>query len=437
MSNPQTAPVWQTIENPRTGERCWHMMHSSGLPVFVYPKPGYRSAYAVFAARYGSIDTAFTATDAQGHVQTTEVPAGIAHYLEHKLFENEDCDAFERYAKTGASANAYTSFDKTAYLFTCTDRLDDSLEILLDFVQSPYFTEETVRKEQGIIGQEIRMGEDSPTRRVLFNLLKALYHRHPVRIDIAGTVESIAEITPELLYGCYRTFYNLHNMVLCVSGNVTPEQVLAVADRVLKPAEDRSVERAPVEEPRQVVQPRVEQAMPVSAPLFYVGYKDVIPDGKSGRSSDDIIAAGVLLELMAGQSSPLYNRLMEQGLINANFDADYFEGPGYAMWLFGGESADPDAVAAALRDEIARLRREGVSADEFEAARSAIYGRQVSALNDVENCGDNLVADYFAGRPPFSAVEAAASLTKDTVERLLHESFQPEQEALSVVRPVG
>ena len=221
----------EVIRSERTGEECVRIDHPSGLPILVWPKKGYQSAYAVFATRYGSIDTAFTTE--QGPVT---VPAGIAHYLEHKLFENEDCDAFERYARTGASANAYTSFSQTAYLFTCTERVEESLEILLDFVQKPYFTPETVAKEQGIIGQEIRMCEDSPSRRVLFNLLRALYHEHPIKIDIAGTVESIAQITPELLYGCYNTFYNLRNMVLVVAGNVTAEQVLRVADRMLKPA---------------------------------------------------------------------------------------------------------------------------------------------------------------------------------------------------------
>lgn len=424
---------WTEIVNARTGERCFKTVHPTGLTMFVTPKPGYNSSYAVFATKYGSIDTAF---HADGAAEATEVPAGIAHYLEHKLFENEDCDAFERYAKTGANANAYTSFDRTAYLFTCTSGLEDSLEILLDFVQSPYFTKETVQKEQGIIGQEIRMGEDNPGRRVLFNLLKALYRNHPVRIDIAGTVESIAGITPELLYGCYQTFYNLHNMVLSVAGNVTPEQVSRVADKVLKPAKDSRVERAAVDEPVAAVQPRVEQKMPVAAPLFYLGYKEQIPDGKGCRTAEELAAAGVLLEILAGRSSPLYTRLMQKGLINTSFDSDYFDGPGYAAWLFGGESSDPDAVAAAIKEEIGRYRREGIPSPDFEAARNAFYGRQVAALNDVENCGDGLVSDFFYGREPFAAVEAAASLTPEAVRKVLSDGLRDEQSSLSVVSPL-
>jgi predicted Zn-dependent peptidase len=423
---------WQEVINRQTGEKCFKTIHPTGLTIFVYPKKGYRSTYAVFGTRYGSIDTAFYADKDN---TPTEVPAGIAHYLEHKLFENEDSGAFERYAKTGASANAYTSFDRTAYLFTCTDKMEESLEILLDFVQSPYFTEESVRKEQGIIGQEIQMGLDSPFRRVFFNLLRALYHNHPVRIEIAGTLESISQITPELLYGCYNTFYNLHNMVLVVAGNVDAQMVLQVADRCLKPSENKHVKRAGVDEPAQVVQNRVVQKMPVSAPLFYLGFKDYIPDGISSRTAEQLAAADLLLEVLAGRASPLYNKLMESGLINSSFGADYFDGPGFGVWIFAGESSDPDKVSDEILREINRLRREGVDQSAFEAAKKALYGRQVASLNDIENIGDKLVADYFAGREPFSAINAAASVSLQTVEDLLETCLAEEQMALSIVMP--
>ncbi len=428
--NDRRNAAFEEFVQPRTGERCYRLRHSSGLTIFVDPKPGYQSCYAVFAARYGSIDTAFRTADGR----ETEVPAGIAHYLEHKLFESEDGDAFARYAKTGASANAFTSFDRTAYLFSCTENLEPSLEILLDFVQKPYFTEETVQKEQGIIGQEIRMCEDNPGRRVLFNLLRALYKTHPVRIEIAGTVESIADITPELLYGCYHAFYNLNNMALAVTGNVTPEQVLAVADRLLKPAEGGRVERAMVEEPAEAAEPRVECRMPVASPLFYLGFKVPVPGGRC-QTPEELAAADVLLEVLAGQASPLYARLMEQGLINASFGAEYFEGPGYAAWMFGGESADPDAVAEAIHTEVARLKRDGIESAAFDAARNALYGRLVASLNDVENCGDILIGDFFYEREPFALIEAAASLSMEAVTRMLRDGFRRESAALSVVLP--
>ena len=185
------------IKSARLGQEMVKIKHPSGLTMLLCPMLGYSTAYATFTANVGSVDTGFKTQDDDAFV---DVPEGIAHFLEHKMFENEDGDAFAKYAKTGASANAYTSFDKTAYLFACTDRFEESLEILLDFVRRPYFTKESVQKEQGIIGQEIRMYDDDGEWRVQFNLLQALYHNHPVRIDIAGTVESIAEIDDQLLY---------------------------------------------------------------------------------------------------------------------------------------------------------------------------------------------------------------------------------------------
>lgn len=425
---------WTRIKSDRVGEECLRTVHPTGLTIYVWKKPGYTSSYAVFATQYGSIDTAFQRA---GDQAPTVVPEGIAHYLEHKLFENEDCDAFAQYAKTGASANAYTSFDRTAYLFSCTDRLSENLEILLGFVQSPYFTEETVRKEQGIIGQEIRMCEDSPDRRVLFNLLRGLYKNHPVRVDIAGTVESIAQITPELLYGCYETFYNLHNMVLAVAGDVEPDQVLRVADKMLKPAPDWNLRRAPVEEPLKAVTARTEVAMPVAAPLFYLGYKVPMDSEKGLRCStaEELVSAAVLAELLGGRASSLYARLMEAGLINPSFDVDYFDGPGYAAWIMGGESKDPEAVCRELKAEIARLAREKIPEEDFLAARNAVYGRLIAQLNSVENCGDLMASGHFYGRNPFELIDAAAGLDIQSVYVRLERDFREEASCLSIVRP--
>lgn len=422
---------WKTVECAHTGERCYFLNHASGLCIAVFPKEGYAGAYASFATRYGAIDTAYR--NAEG--ETVALPAGIAHYLEHKLFENEDCDAFERYAKTGANANAYTSFDHTAYLFSCTQNFSESLEILLDFVQKPYFTEQTVEKERGIIGQEIRMCEDSPGRTVFCNLLTALYHEHPVRVDIAGTVESIAEITPELLYGCYRHFYNLHNMVLAVAGNVTCEQVLEVADRLLQPAPAWESERVAVEEPKEAANARVEVAMPVAVPLFSFGYKVPMADVADATAKETAEAA-VLEELLGGRANPLYAELMSRGLINASFGVGYFDGPGYGAWLVEGESVDPDAVCDAFRAQLERLRKTGFDPEEFEAARSAVYGRMISKLDSVEGCGDLLVDAFLTNRNPFAVLDEVARLDIQSVYRRLQRDFQEESSALSIVRPL-
>ena len=251
------------VSSPVLGERFQRVEHRSGLTILLCPMEGYSTAYAMFSAKVGSIDTTFKTQREEDFV---EVPAGIAHFLEHKMFECEDGDAFAKYAKTGASANAFTSFDRTAYLFSCAGNFQESLEILLDFVSRPYFTPETVKKEQGIIGQEIRMYDDDPGWRSLFNLLGALYHVNPVKLDIAGTTESIAEISADLLYRCYHTFYSLGNMVLTVAGNFRPETVIETADRILKPGEEVSIQWRRAPEPREIVTGYAEQALSVSTP---------------------------------------------------------------------------------------------------------------------------------------------------------------------------
>lgn len=278
------------------------------------------------------------------------------------------------------------------------------------------------------------MYDDTPGWRVFFNLLQAMYQTHPVRTDIAGTVESIARITPELLYGCYDAFYNLHNMVLAVAGNVTVEQVLAVADRLLKPAPAWQLNRPDPQEPPHVGTARVEQKMTVAAPLFYFGFKHPMV-GVEPLSPKEALAGDALLEILAGHSSPLYTRLMKEELINRSFGMELFDGPGYAAFLFGGESRDPDAVAAAICDEAERLRRDGIDPAAFEAARNALYGSAIMSLNDVEDCGDRLMNAHFRKLAPFDELEAAAALTQADVEQLLEKSLCREHTVLSVIRP--
>lgn len=420
----------EKITNERVHDSYYSFKHPSGLRIFVYPKEGSNSTYAIFGTRYGSVDTSFRRSDEK---EVCTVPEGIAHFLEHKLFESEDGDAFTRFAKTGASANAYTSFDKTCYLFSSTENVYESLEILLDFVQSPYFTEQTVQKEQGIIGQEIRMYDDDPQWRVMFNLLKALYHHHPVKIDIAGTVESIAEITPDYLYRCYNTFYNLNNMALCVAGNIDPERVLELCNKMLKSSEAVEVERIFEEEPAGVVEKRVEQKLSVTLPLFQFGFKEAA----GHRSIQELAQMEVLLELLASDASPLYRRLLDANLINtASFGSEYFEGPGYAAVIFSGESKDPDAVAKEICSEVERLRKEGISQEAFARARKALYGRNVAALNSAEAIANAMITLTFDERELFSYIDALATVELQDVQDLLEEQLLTKNSALSVITPI-
>ena len=417
------------IKSEILGEKYFEVDHKSGLKIFIMPKENYSSSYAVFGTKYGSIDTKFKRSDSDEWIT---VPEGIAHFLEHKLFENEDLDAFARYAKTGASANAYTSFDKTCYLFQCSGNFEASLEILLDFVTHPYFTKETVEKEQGIIGQEITMYYDVAGWMSTFNLLRCLYRNHPVRIDIAGTVESIAQITDRLLYDCYNTFYNLNNMCLAVVGDVTPEQVLAVCDKMLEKAEPLSIERSFDDEPREIVESYAEYNLAMSMPVFSFGYKEECKD--LTQNLRKMIEVNILLEILAGDTSGLYNKMFDNGLINTSFSKEYFTGFGYEAIMFDGESVNPQAVADEIKKAVAALRADGIDDEQFENARRSLYGREIMEYNDIDSIANAVLSAYFNGYSVFDTMEIYKSVTKEDIEKRLENMMMEEYSALSVVK---
>ena len=417
------------IKSDILGESYYEIDHSSGLKIYVMHKENYSSDYAIFGTKYGSIDTRFKRSDCENY---TEVPEGIAHFLEHKLFESEELGAFERYAKTGASANAYTTFDRTCYLFQCSDNFKESLEILLDFVQNPYFTAETVEKEQGIIAQEIRMYLDSPGFVSFFNLLRCFYHKHPVRIDIAGTVESIAQITDKLLYDCYNTFYNLNNMCLAVVGSAKVEDVLEVCDRCLKPAPPLSIERSFEDEPREIVTDYSVNNLPVSVPVFTFGYKEACT--KPLPTHRESIITDILLEIISGRMSPLYSKLVGDGLVSSNFSGSYFTGNGYETVLFDGESDNPELVAEEIKKEIARLKSDGIDGELFETVRRSLYGQEIMAYNDTDMIANMLVACDFNDYSMFDGLEIYRTVTLDEVQERLGGMMDENYSALSVVK---
>ena len=418
------------IKNDILDEGYYSIDHKSGLKIFVYPKKDYASTYAVFGTKYGSIDTRFKRSDKDEFI---EIPEGTAHFLEHKLFESEELDAFQRYAKTGASANAYTSFDRTCYLFTCAGHFKENFEILLDFVKHPYFTEETVQKEQGIIGQEIDMYKDLPDWVCLFNMLSGMYHNHPVKIDIAGTKQSISQITAKMLFDCYDTFYNLSNMALAVAGNVTPEEVIEIADRLLEKEEKVTVERAFKDEPETIVEQYVEEKLALITPVFCLGYKEnhEIPE----RTIKETIGKSLLLDMVAGQSSDLYKELLDSGLINDSFSTEYFNGHGYAVPMFSGESLDPQKVAKLIDEKISYYKEKGFSDEEFEIVRKKHYGKTVRAFTDVDTIANGLVVSHFDNDDLFSEFKVLQEITAEYCYELLKNSFNKDLAVLSVVMP--
>lgn len=417
------------VRNELLNERFYDIDHPSGLKILVMPKENYSSSYAIFATKYGSIDTMIQMSDGT----FKEIPEGTAHFLEHKLFESEDLDAFERFSKTGASANAYTSFERTGYLFSCSANFKKNLEILLDFVQNPYFTQATVEKEQGIIGQEIDMYKDVPDWEVMFNCLRTMYHNLPIRIDIAGTHESIAQITAETLYRCYDDFYNLHNMVLAVAGNVSVDEVVEVADKVLKPVEGRMAQRKLIDEPHEVIDSYVEEKLSVATPQFMFGFKENWDTPE--RTTKEEITMEILLDMISGQSSELYKRLFDGKLINNSFGYEYFTGFGYSCVLFAGESSDPKKVAQEIVAEIKKFRETGFEKSAFDRTKKKLYGRMIMGMNDVDGIANNMVVSYFAGEDIFADFEIYKTVTLDDVNELFAKALDEKYSVLSVINP--
>ncbi len=408
-------------------ESCTKVTLENGLKIFITEKKSFNTAYAIFGTKYGSIDTCFSKNGGE----KVAVPEGIAHYLEHKLFESEDGDAFARFSQTGANANAFTSFDRTCYLFSCADKFYENLDILLDFVQSPYFTEQTVKKEQGIIGQEIRMYDDSVGWCVLFNMLEAMYKNHPVKIDIAGTVESIAKINVSLLYECYNTFYNPSNMFVCLAGNVDTEKVIERIKMAIKPSEAVKIERDTFSEPYCVVKNYVEETMEVAKPVFCFGFKEKC---EGERTLKENICSEILLDVISGDTSPLYEDLIKRKLINDEFDSEYFQGNGYAAPVWQGESDDPNAVAEAIKTEVERIKKEGISDELFESARRSLYGSAIKRYNTVDGIVMNLVDSAMSDTGPYDDINILRELKKsDVEERLL--LLDPQNSVLSVILP--
>ena len=394
-------------------ETIHHCVLPNGLNIYVDTRPEYGKQFAFFATRYGGMDLRFRGEDGEW----VDTPQGVAHFLEHKMFDTKDGSALQRMAAQGVDPNAYTTPSMTGYFFDGVQGFEDNLRTLLSFVSQPWFTQESVEKEQGIIGQEIRMCEDDPNHEVYYQLMEAMYASHPVRIRVAGTVESIADITADTLYQCHRAFYRPGNMVLCAAGSVDPKRV---ADHG----------RA---EPPETVQKYVERAMPVSIPLFEIGFKGgPAPKGQGLRQR---LLAELICDVLFSASAPLYSRLYEEGLINGSFDSSYDSLPGCAYLVAGGESRDPKRVLDEVLKEAARLAREGIDPALWERLKKAAYGSMVRQLNSLDGTCFELAQAHFDGEDYFSFPQCFQSIERSDAEALLRSWCVEGRAALSVVAP--
>ena len=414
---------------PRIGETVIEATLDNGLKLFIVPKPKHRKKYAFFATRYGGMDTRFCLDG-----RWLDTPAGIAHYLEHKMFDTKEGNALQELAKNGAEPNAFTANAMTAYYFDSTEHFEENLRILLSFVSIPYFTDESVAKEQGIIGQEIRMIEDNPDWQIYTRMLRALYHNHAARTSIAGTVESISHITADTLYNCHKAFYTPANMILTVVGDVDPIHVADLANRVLPKLSGPVIERDYGEEPETVAEKETVMEMEVSAPQFLAGFK-CAPAAEGSDYMRANILGDLACDILLGDSSPLYQRLYEQGLINPSFGGAYEMLPGVAYLYAGGDSRDANAVTDAILQEAERLAAGGVDEDYFQRIRKASFGANLRGLNSFENIAVTLTEGYFHGYDPLRFPEVFDSITAEDIAAFLKTNVTAEHMVLSHIVP--
>ena len=421
----------EKIYNSKVKETLYSEKLENGLTVMIIPKKGIQKKYIIWGTHYGSMDNKFIVP---GENEVTEVPEGVAHFLEHKLFEQENgVNSLDRLTSIGVDANAYTTNDHTAYLFECTDHFYEALDEFMDYVQNPYFTDENVEKEKGIISQEIKMDDDYPDWKVYFNALKAMYKQNPIRIEIAGSVESITEIDKEILYKCYNTFYNPSNMCMVVSGDFEPEELLEeIKKRLVKKEANGEVKRIFEKEQDEIVKEYIEQDMKVSRPLYTIAIKCKESDIKDKVKTS--VAIEIILYMLIGKSSELYKELYQTGNIS-NQPSGYFEyGDNYAHIMISGTCKDPKELYKKFKERVLELKSNGLNDDDYKRISKMIYGDYIKEYNDVSEIARIFLADFMRGINSFEYLDAIDKINIEYLNETLHKYFKEDKMILSVVK---
>ncbi|MCI8587707.1 MAG: insulinase family protein [Clostridia bacterium] len=421
----------QVIENLKIKEKLYTEKLENGMTVMIIPKKETQKKYVIWGTHYGSNDSKFVIP---GHKEDIEVPKGVAHFLEHKMFEQENGkNSLDVLTALGVEANAYTTNDHTAYLFECTDKFYEALDELMDYVQHPYFTDENVEKEKGIIGQEIMMYDDYPEWKVYLNTLEAMYHEHPVKLDITGTIETISHINKEVLYNCYNTFYNPSNMVLVVCGDFEPDEILKeIKNRLINKNGEGEIKRIYPTESDEIVEPTINQNMEVSMPLFTIGIKDKPTDEKERVRKH--ITIEILLNIILGRSSELYKELYNDGVIFAQPSLEYEFTTDYAHILITGQATAPEELFDKFKSKIEEIKQNGIDKDDFERTKKMIYGGYVKEYNDVADIARMFLADSFKGINSFDYIEEIGSINIEYGEQILDNVFVENKMVLSTVK---
>ena len=417
-------------EYPRIGEKIYHAELPNGLHIYVDRRPEFQKSYAFFATNYGGMDMKFHLDG-----QWRDTPAGVAHFLEHKMFDLPEGNAMQEFAKYAGANNAFTSYTMTAYYVECTEHLEENFEILLRMVTTGYFTDESVQKERGIIAQEIKMYEDSADSAVMENLFRIMYQNHPVRNNIAGTVESIEEITADTLKLCHDAFYDPSNLIVCVIGDVDAASIIEQARRLTPAGKKPQFERccgAP--EPEKVPVRTIEKQMEIAMPAFAIGFR--CPDAGCGADAMRMDLIGELAgEMLVGESSKLYQKLYDENVIDADFSVDYERMRGMALLELSGDSEDPRRILREVLAEAARVLETGVDRVLLARLKKSVTGRRLRELDGFEGTCYRMCAYYFDGAEYFDYPEIYASVTAEDVEQFIRENVKEEQAFLSVITP--
>ena len=422
----------QVIENLKIKEKLYIEKLENGLTVMIIPKANTKKKYITWGTNFGSIDNHFIDPKTNQEVQ---IPDGVAHFLEHKMFEQANgINSLDALSSIGVDANAYTTNDHTTYLYECNDNFYEALDEFMDYVQNPYYTDENVEKEKGIIAQEIKMYDDHPFWQVYMNAMECLYKNNPIKIDIAGTVESISKIDKEILYTCYNTFYTPSNMLMVVSGDFVPEELLKeIKKRLIKKENIPEIKRIYPEEPDEINQKQKTVEMDVNNPLFVVAFKDTVLENKEELVKKHI-AIEILLYMLIGKSSKLYQKLYKEGLIIAQPDLDYEFSKQYAHITISGQSNNPEKLVEELKKEIETLKQTGIDGKIFDRVKKKMYGSYVTEFNDVSDIARMFMGDYFKGINSFDYIEMHNQVTKEYTNQILNEVFDESKMILSVVK---
>lgn len=422
----------QIIENIKLKEKLYVEKLENGLTIMILPRKTTQKKYAMWGVNFGSIDNHFINPDNNKEIK---IPDGVAHFLEHKMFEQENgVNSLDALSSLGVDANAYTTNDYTTYLFECTDNFYEALDELMDYVQHPYYTDENVEKEKGIIGQEINMYDDYPTWKVYMNAMECLYHNNPVKLDIAGTIESITPITKETLYDCYNTFYTPSNMLMVITGDFEPEKLIQeIKNRIVKNENKGEIKRIYPKEPEEINKEKIEAVMDVNNSIFVIAIKDKTLENETEQVKKHI-AIEILLNIIAGKSSKLYKELYEKGIVMSPLDLDYEFSKQYAHIVISGQSNEPERVMKELKKEIEKLKKEGLEKQQFERIKKKIYGDYITEYNDISGVARMLMADYFKGINSFEYIENHKQVTKEYAEKILKEIFDENKMVISIVK---